>query len=96
MNLEVKTRVDAVARAHRTPIQYHHERLGVHVVSVQTQYGLNIHEAKLPSQSYNESFEERLHNGVIEAETLAHAVSLEEEREQWRQNRSFPHRWDYI
>ena len=37
-----------------------------------TQYGLNIHEAKLPSQSHFESFEERQHNGVIEAETLAH------------------------
>ena len=46
-----------------------------------TQCGLNIHEAKLPLQSYYESFEERLHNGVIEAETLAHVVSLEEERE---------------
>ena len=46
-----------------------------------TPYGLNKHEAKLPSQSYDESFEERLHNGVIEAETLAHVVSLEEERE---------------
>ena len=47
-----------------------------------TQYGLNTHEAKLPSQSFYESFEERLHKRVIEAETLAHVVSREEEREQ--------------
>ena len=46
------------------------------------QYGMNIHDAKLPAQSYFESFEERSHNGVIEAETLAHVVSLEEERVQ--------------
>ena len=44
------------------------------------QYGMNLHDAKLPAQSYFESFEERLHNGVIEAETLAHVVSLEQER----------------
>ena len=46
------------------------------------QFGMNIHDAKLPAQSNYESFEERLHNGVIEAENLAHVVSLEEERQQ--------------
>ena len=59
-----------------------HGRLGVHVGPVQKKYGMNIHDAKLPAQSYYESFEERLHNGVIESETLAHVVSLEEERKQ--------------
>ena len=59
-----------------------HERLGVHVVSVQNTIWADRHEAKLPSQSYFESFDERLHNGFTEAEILAHVVSLEEEREQ--------------
>ena len=36
-----------------------------------------MHDAKLHAQSFFESFEERLHNGVIEAETLAHVVSLQ-------------------
>ena len=75
-------RVDAVARAHRQPIQYLTKDWASMLFQFKTQCGLNIHEAKLPSQSYYESFEERLHNGVIEAETLAHVVSLEEEREQ--------------
>ena len=82
VNLEVKTRVDAVARAHGQPIQYLTKDWASMLFQFKTQYGLNIHEAKLPSQSYHESFEERLHKGVIAAETLAHVVSLEEEREQ--------------
>ena len=36
----------------------------------------------MPAQSYHEWLEERLHNGVLEAGTLAHVVSQEEEREQ--------------
>ena len=82
VDLEVKTRVDAVARAHGQPIQYLTKDWASMLFQFKTQYGLNIHEAKLPSQSYHESFEERLHNGVIEAETLAHVVSSEEDREQ--------------
>ena len=64
VNLEVKTRVDAVARAHGQPIQYLTKDWASTLFQFKTQYGLNIHEAKLPSQSY---YEERLHNGVIEA-----------------------------
>ena len=52
------------------------------IFQFQQQYGMKIHDAKLPAQTYLESFEERLHNVVIEAETLAHVVSLEEERVQ--------------
>ena len=82
-NLEVKTRVDeAVARAHGQPIQYLTKDWASMLFQFKTQSGLNIQEAKLPSQSYYGWFEERLHNGVLEAETLAHVVSLEEEREQ--------------
>ena len=57
--LEVKTRVDAVARAHGQPIQYLNKDLASMLFQFKTQHGLNIHEAKLPSQSYYESFEER-------------------------------------
>ena len=82
VNLEVKTRMDAVARAHGQPSQHLTKEWASMMFQFKTQHGLNIQEVKLPSQSYYESFEERLHNGVIEAETLAHVVSLEEEREQ--------------
>ena len=47
-----------------------------------TQYGLNIHDAKLPAQSYFESFEERLHNGLLKSKLWLTSVSVEEEREQ--------------
>ena len=60
-------------------------RLGVHDLPTQT--------AIRPAQSYFESFEDRLHNGVIEAETLAHVVSLEEERVQIGSKPELPHRW---
>ena len=60
-----------------------HGRLDVKVwSSSKKQYGMNIHDAKLLAESYYGSFEERRHNGVIEAETLAHVVSSEEQREQ--------------
>ena len=95
VNLEVKTKVDAVARAHGQPIQYLTKDWASMLFQFKTQYGLNTHEAKLPSQSYYESFEERLHNGVIEAETLAHVVSLEEEREQMA-SKPEPHHTDGI
>ena len=59
------------------------------------QYGMNRHDAKLPAQSGFESFEERLHNGVIEAETLAHVVSLEEERVQIASKPELPTQMEY-
>ena len=43
---------------------------------------MTIHDAKLPAHGYYESFEERLHIGIIEAEALVHVVSLADEREQ--------------
>ena len=74
--------MDTVARAHRQPIQYLTADWASMIIQFKQHYGMNIHDAKLPAQSYFESFEERLHNGVIEAETLGHVVSLEEERVQ--------------
>ena len=80
VNQEVKSKVDADARAHGQPIQC--LTADWMIFQFKQQYGMNIHDAKLPAQRYFESFEERLHNGVIEAETLAHVASLEEERVQ--------------
>ena len=82
VNQEVKSKVDAFARAYGQPIQYLTADWASVIFQFKQQYGMNFHDAKLPAQSYFESFEERLHNGVIEAETLAHVVSLEEERVQ--------------
>ena len=82
VNVEVKTKVEAVTRAHGQPITLLTADWASLIVQFKTQYGMSIHDAKLPAQSYYESFEERLHNGIIEAETLAHVVSLADEREQ--------------
>ena len=82
VNLEVNTKVDAVSRARLQPIQFLAADWPSSIVQFKSQYGMAIHDAKLPAQSCCESFEERLHSGVVETETLAHEVSLEEEREQ--------------
>ena len=82
--------MDAVARAHGQPIQYLTADWASMIFQFKQQYGMNTHDAKLPAQSFFESFEERLHNGVTEAETLAHVVSLEEERVQIASKQELP------
>ena len=39
-------------------------------------YGTYHHDQQLPSQSYYESFEEKIADGQLSAGTLAHVVSL--------------------
>ena len=75
-----KIRVDAVARTHGEPVSF----LKADWVSISTQFkdklGADTHNsAELPSQSYFESSEEQQHDGVMEAEKLAHVVSVAEE-----------------
>ena len=41
-----------------------------------------IQDNELPAQSYYEAFEESLHDGTIQAETLSHVVSIAEEQKQ--------------
>ena len=57
---EVKTKVDAVAKAHGVSLM---TRFG-------DQYGDNIHETRLLAQSYFKSFEEAPADGSLEAERL--------------------------
>ena len=45
-------------------------------------YGMHTHDSCLPSQSYCESFEEKLAEGQLTAETLAQVTSLAEEERQ--------------
>ena len=80
--VEVKTKVDAVTRAYGQPITFLTADWVTLTVQVKMQHGMSIHDAKLPAQSYYESFEERLHNGFFEDETLAHVVSLADDHEQ--------------
>ena len=77
---EVKTKVDAVAKAHGEPISM----LKCDWVSLMTrfgdQHGDSIHETRPPAQSYFENFEEALADGSLEAERLDQVVNVVEER----------------
>ena len=79
---EVKTKVDAVARAHGEPISM----LKCDWISLMTrfgdQHGENVHESRLPAQTYFENFEEALSDGSLEAERLDQVVNVLEERAQ--------------
>ena len=77
---EVKPKVDAVANAHGEPISM----LKCDWISLMTrfgdQHGDNVHESRLPAQSYFENFEEALSDGSLEAERLDQVVNVLEER----------------
>ena len=78
---DTKEKVDAVSRAHGEPVS----RLPGDweaVEAFQKKYGRDIPEDRLPSQSYFESFEEKLNGNRLKPETLSQVVSQEEEEEQ--------------
>ena len=76
---EIKTKVDAVAKAHGEPISM----LKCDWVSLMTrfgdQHGDNIHHTRLPAQSHFERFEEAFVDGSLEAERLDQVVNVVEE-----------------
>ena len=77
---DIKTKVDAVAKAHGEPVSM----LKCDWISLMTrfgdQHGDNIHESRLPAQSYFENFEEALADGSLEAERLDQVLNVVEER----------------
>ena len=60
VNVDVKTKVDAVSRAHGQPITFFTADWARLVVQFTLQYWMSIYDATLPSQNYYESFQERL------------------------------------
>ena len=97
VNLEVKTRVDAVARAHGQPIQYLTKDWASMLFQFETQYGLNMHEAKLPSQSYYESFEETTpQRGYRSRNSGSRGELRRGTRANGVKTGAFHTRWDYI
>ena len=53
------------------------------ITNFREKFGKTMHDAELLAQSFYESFEEQLQDGLHKAATLAHVVSLaEEEREE--------------
>ena len=79
---ETKVRVDAVARAHGEPVTMLHPDWVSLMTKFKKQFGQHWHDNALPAQSYFELFEERLAEGCMQAETLAHVVSVEEQTDQ--------------
>ena len=78
---DTKDRVDAVKRAHGEPVSF----LTADWVSLLREFKKQrgkIQDSELPAQSYYEAFEESLHDGTIQAETLSHVVSIAEEQKQ--------------
>ena len=90
---DTKDRVDAVKRAHGEPVSF----LTADWVSLLREFKQQrgkIQDSELPAQSYYEAFEESLHDGTIQAETLSHVVSIAEEQKQ-RAGRPNPQsNWD--
>ena len=77
---DTKDRVDAVKRAHGEPVSF----LTADWTSLlrEKQQRGKIQDNELPAQRYYEAFEESLHDGTIQAQTLSHVVSIAEEQKQ--------------
>ena len=76
---DAKRQVDAVQRAHGEPVvMLETDWLGL-MDQFKAKFGERIHDQSVPSQSCYESFEEKILDGQLSAETLTHVVSLFEE-----------------
>ena len=75
---DVMTRVDAVARDRGEPVCFLNADRNSLVRQFKEKLATYIHDAKLLLQLYYES----LHDGTMDAETLAHFVSVAKEKRQ--------------
>ena len=76
-----KARVDAVKRAHGERVSFLATDWVSSLREFKSQRG-KIQDNELPAHSYFEAFEESLHDGTVQAETLSHVVSIAEEQKQ--------------
>ena len=81
---EVKTAVDAAARAHGEPVTILSVDGNSLVEKFRVTFGPDPCDNELPAKSYYEEFEESLAEGSLEAERLRDVVSEEEAQEQRR------------
>ena len=77
---DTKDRVDAVERANGELVSFLADWTSL-LREFEQQRG-KIQDNELPAQSYFAAFEESLHEGTIQAETLSHVVSIAEEPKQ--------------
>ena len=66
----------AIAKTHDEPVTLLVADWTSLMIHFMKQYGDDILDEKLPAQSSFEAFEEKLADGYMTAETLAHVVSL--------------------
>ena len=78
---DTKDSADAVKRAHGEPVSFLTADWTSLLREFKQQRG-KIQDNELPAQSYYEAFEESLHDGTIQAQTLSHVVSIAEEQKQ--------------
>ena len=88
---DTKAKLDAVTMAHGEPVSRLPEDWDSVMEAFLNKYGKDIPEDRLPSQSYFESFEEKLNGNRLKPETLAQVISQEEEETQ-EQRRPEPSR----
>ena len=91
LQAEVKSKDDAVQKAHGKPIQKLSEDWACLRRQFKERFGRNIHAWNLPAQSYYESFQEKLSDASMAAEPLAHVISASEEENQ-KKNKPEPSR----
>ena len=82
VHADTKVNYDAVARAHGETVSMLAPDWISLLAAFKQKYGEHLHDTVLPAQSYFESFEEKLSDGHLKAETLAHIVSVAEQDEQ--------------
>ena len=82
VHADTKVNYDAVARAHGETFSMLAPDWISLLAAFKLKYGEHLHDTVLPAQSYFESFEEKLSDGHLKAETLAQIVSVAEQDEQ--------------
>ena len=82
VHADPKVNYDAVARAHGEIVSMLAPDWISLLAAFKQKYGEHLHDTVLPAQSYFESFEEKLSDGHLKAETLAQIVSVAKQDEQ--------------
>ena len=90
LQADTKAKVDAVTRAHGEHVTQLPADWESMMTKFKAKFGLDIPEFHLPGQSYLKPLEEKLNEGRLKPETLAQAISMEEEEEMERKKPEGP------
>ena len=82
--VEVKTSTEAPQKQHGEPVRMLLEDWTSVMVKFKSKYGKNLQEKELPAQVYFEEFQEKLAEGMLQAEPLDQIISQAEAEDQDR------------